>query len=88
MGYLVIVDRKWGRGEQRREPTPAAATHAELRLAPRQWHRRFTIENHQPGVKTVFKPNPNWWRKAEHNLKEIIFTPIARCHARRGPAVG
>jgi peptide/nickel transport system substrate-binding protein len=27
-------------------------------------------------VKTVFKANPNWWRKPEHNLKEIIFTPI------------
>ena len=36
----------------------------------------FSIESHQPGVKTVFKANPNWWRKPEHNLKEIIFTPI------------
>jgi peptide/nickel transport system substrate-binding protein len=25
----------------------------------------------------VFKVNPNWWSKPEHNLKEIIFTPIA-----------
>ena len=24
----------------------------------------------------MFKANPNWWRKPEHNLKEIIFTPI------------
>jgi peptide/nickel transport system substrate-binding protein len=24
----------------------------------------------------VFKANPNWWRKPEHNLKEIVFTPI------------
>src|SRR5262249_9001344 len=37
----------------------------------------FMIESHQPGVKTVFKVNPNWWGKPEHNLKEIIFTPIA-----------
>src|SRR5260370_6006858 len=36
----------------------------------------FTTESHQRGVKPVFKPNPNWWRKPEHNLKEIIFTPI------------
>ena len=28
-------------------------------------------------MKTVFKANPNWWRKPEHNLKEIVFTPIA-----------
>ena len=36
----------------------------------------FTIESHQPGVKTVFKPNPNWWGKPEHNLTEVIFTTI------------
>jgi len=37
-------------------------------------NRRFTIESHQPGVKTVFKANPNWWRKPEHNIKELVFT--------------
>src|SRR6266702_1487103 len=37
----------------------------------------FTIDSHQPGVKTVFKANPNYWGKVEGNLKEIIFTPIA-----------
>ncbi|MGY0523093.1 ABC transporter substrate-binding protein, partial [Pseudomonas aeruginosa] len=36
----------------------------------------FTIESHQPGVKTVFKVYPDYWRKPEHNLKEIIFTSI------------
>ena len=28
-------------------------------------------------MKTVFKPFAGWWRKPEHNLKEIVFTPIA-----------
>ena len=28
-------------------------------------------------MKTVFKANPGWWRKPEHNLKEIMFTSIA-----------
>ena len=27
-------------------------------------------------MKTVFKANPAWWDKAEHNLDEIVFTPI------------
>src|SRR5205823_6091194 len=36
----------------------------------------FTVESHQPGVKTVYKANPNWWQKPQHNIKEIIFTPI------------
>src|SRR5262249_20170664 len=37
----------------------------------------FMIDSHQPGVKTVFKANPNYWQKPQHNLKEIVFTPIA-----------
>jgi peptide/nickel transport system substrate-binding protein len=36
----------------------------------------FKIESHQPGVRTVFKPNPDWWGKVEHNLTEVIFTTI------------
>ena len=36
----------------------------------------FMVESHQPGVRTVFKPNPNWWGKPEHNLTEVIFQTI------------
>jgi len=36
----------------------------------------FMITSHEPGVKTVFKPNPNWWGKVEHNLTEVIFQTI------------
>ncbi len=27
-------------------------------------------------MKTVFRPNPNWWGKAEHNLDEVVFQTI------------
>lgn len=36
----------------------------------------FMIISHEPGVKTVFKRNPNWWGKVEHNLTEVIFQTI------------
>lgn len=36
----------------------------------------FMIASHQPGVRTVYKPNPNWWGKVEHNLTEVIFQTI------------
>src|SRR3982750_4157100 len=37
----------------------------------------FIITEHQAGVKTVFKKNPNWWDKPEHNIDEAIFTTIS-----------
>ena len=73
-----IMDKKWAEANNSSEPTPASATspsHASLHT---NGTGPFVIASHQPGVRTVFRPNPSWWRKpVEHNLKEILFTPIA-----------
>src|SRR5882757_5980202 len=36
----------------------------------------FRIASRQLGVKTIFAPNTAWWGKVEHNLIEVVFTPI------------
>ena len=71
-----MMSKKWAEANNATEPTPAAATSPSYASLNANGTGAFMIESHQPGVKTVFKPNPNWWQKAEHNLKEIVFTPI------------
>src|SRR6201991_4180309 len=71
-----IMDKKWCEEHNAVAPTPASATTPSYASLNANGTGPFMIESHQPGVKTVFKANPNWWRKPEHNLKEIIFTPI------------
>jgi peptide/nickel transport system substrate-binding protein len=71
-----IMDKKWCEDNNAVAPTPASATSPSFASLNANGTGAFMIESHQPGVKTVFKANPNWWRKPEHNLKEIIFTPI------------
>jgi len=71
-----IMDKKWAEANNVVAPTPQAATTPSFASLNANGTGAFTIESHQPGVKTVFKANPNWWRKPEHNLKEIVFTPI------------
>jgi peptide/nickel transport system substrate-binding protein len=71
-----IMSKKWAEANNSVDPTPAAATTPSFASLNANGTGPFTIESHQPGVKTVFKANPNWWRKPEHNLKEIVFTPI------------
>jgi peptide/nickel transport system substrate-binding protein len=71
-----IMDKKWCEENNSVAPTPAAATSPSFASLHENGTGPFTVESHQPGVKTVFKANPSWWRKPEHNLKEIIFTPI------------
>jgi peptide/nickel transport system substrate-binding protein len=72
-----IMDKKWCAENNSLLPTPASATTPSYASLHENGTGPFIIESHQPGVKTVYKVNPNWWGKPEHNLKEIIFTPIA-----------
>src|ERR1700726_4664059 len=71
-----IMDKKWCEEHNAVAPTPASATTPSYASLNENGTGPFSIESHQPGLKTVFKANPNGWRKPEHNLKEIIFTPI------------
>jgi peptide/nickel transport system substrate-binding protein len=75
-GTWYIMDKKWAEANNTAEPTPVAATSPSFASLNTNGTGAFTVESHQPGVKTVFKANPNWWRKPDHNIKEIIFTPI------------
>jgi len=71
-----IMDKKWCEENNSVAPTPASATTPSYASLHENGTGPFFVESHQPGVKTVFKPYPNWWGKPEHNLKEIVFTPI------------
>jgi peptide/nickel transport system substrate-binding protein len=71
------MDKKWCEEHDAVAPTPASATTPSYASLHENGTGPFYIESHQPGVKTVFKVFPGWWGKPEHNLKEIVFTPIA-----------
>ena len=42
----------------------------------------FILVSHEPGVKTVWKRNPNWWDKPIGNVDEVVFTPIPNAATR------
>ena len=72
-----IMSKAWAEKNGSNAPTPAAATTPTYASLNAMGTGPFTIESHQPGVRTVFKKNPNYWRKVEGNIDEIVFTPIA-----------
>ena len=37
----------------------------------------FMLVSRAPGIKTVYKRNPNWWGKFEGNVQEIVYTQIS-----------
>ena len=36
----------------------------------------YMLVSRAPGIKTVYKRNPNYWGKIEGNVQDIVFTPI------------
>ena len=83
------MSKKWAEANNAVAPTPAAATTPSYAALNANGTGPFKIESHQPGVKTIFKPNPGWWGKPEHNLDGSDLHPDRfRRHARRGAAVG
>jgi peptide/nickel transport system substrate-binding protein len=71
-----MYSRKWAEANgatQAQSPRATSLSPASLKA---NGTGPFTIASHEPGVKTVFKKNPNWWGKAEHNLDEAIFQTI------------
>ncbi|MBI5129052.1 MAG: ABC transporter substrate-binding protein [Rhodopseudomonas palustris] len=77
-----IMGKKWCEENNSAAPTPASATTPSYASLHENGTGPFIIDVHQPGVKTVFKANPTWWGKPEHNLKEIVFTPIGSAATR------
>ncbi len=72
-----IMSKKWAEANNTATPTPPSATTPGYAALNANGTGPFRLESHQAGVKTVWKPNAAWWGKPEHNLTEVIFTPIA-----------
>jgi peptide/nickel transport system substrate-binding protein len=36
----------------------------------------FMLVKREPGIRTTWKRNPNYWGKIEGNVQEVVFTPI------------
>jgi peptide/nickel transport system substrate-binding protein len=71
-----IFSKKWAEAVGATQVMSAKSTSISAWALKANGTGPFTVESHEPGVKTVFKKNAKWWGKPEHNLDEVIFTTI------------
>jgi len=71
-----MFSKKWAEANGATQAQLASATSLNPFALKANGTGPFMIVSHEPGVKTVFKPNANWWGKKEHNLDEVIFQTI------------
>jgi peptide/nickel transport system substrate-binding protein len=71
-----MFSKKWAEANGATQAQSATATSLSPFALKANGTGPFMVVSHEPGVKTVYKPNPNWWGKVEHNLDEVIFQTI------------
>jgi peptide/nickel transport system substrate-binding protein len=71
-----IMSKEWCEKHNSMTAQPATGTQMNEAALHADGTGPFMITEHQAGVKTVFKKNPNWWGKPENNFDEVIFTTI------------
>ncbi|MBO9686196.1 MAG: ABC transporter substrate-binding protein [Mitsuaria chitosanitabida] len=74
---LFIMSRKWSETHGVARPQnfkdkqeTYAATHSNG-TGP------YVMTSREPGIRTTFKRNPNWWGKFDGNVQDAVYTPIA-----------
>lgn len=72
-----ILSKKWAEEHNSLTAQPQAGQQMNYAALHANGTGPFIITEHQAGVRTVLKPNPNWWGKPEHNFDEVIFSTIS-----------
>jgi peptide/nickel transport system substrate-binding protein len=74
---IVIMSKAWA--EKNNAVNAAEMTKNEENFATRNAMGTgpFMLKERKAGERTVLVNNPNWWDKPQHNLTEVIFTPVA-----------
>jgi peptide/nickel transport system substrate-binding protein len=74
---IVMMSKAWA--EKNNAQNSADMTKNEENFATRNAMGTgpFMLKERRAGERTVLVNNPNWWDKPEHNLTEVIFTPVS-----------
>jgi len=74
----MIMSKKWAEANGATKPQSASGSELSAFALKSDGTGPFMIVSHEPGVKTVYKPNPNWWDKDHKvfNFDEVVFTTI------------
>jgi peptide/nickel transport system substrate-binding protein len=72
-----IMDKEWAEEHDAVKPTSASGENESYATFNANGTGPFTITEHEPGVRSVFEANDNWWDEPEHNLDKVVFTPIS-----------
>jgi peptide/nickel transport system substrate-binding protein len=74
---LFIMDKEWSEKNKATKPQDFKNKEEHYAAMNANGTGPFMLVKREPGIKTTWKRNPNYWGKIEGNLQEVVFTPIS-----------
>ena len=71
-----IMSKSWAEKNNAVNPVSASDKNPNYAAYHANGTGPFVIDSHEPGVRTVMKPNPQWWDKRTHNIDEAVLTTV------------
>jgi peptide/nickel transport system substrate-binding protein len=73
---LFIMDKEWSEKNKVTKPQDFKNKEETYTVLNANGTGPFVLVKREPGIKTTWKRNPNYWGKIEGNVQEVVFTPI------------
>ncbi len=73
---LFILDKEWCEAHKATKPQDFKNKEEAYTALNANGTGPYILVKREPGIKTTWKRNPNYWAKAEGNVQEVVFTPI------------
>jgi peptide/nickel transport system substrate-binding protein len=77
MTSWLIMSKAWSEKNNTTKATDLTKNETSFSTMNAMGTGPFVLKSRGADGKIVMVPNPTWWDKPEHNLTEVIFTPIA-----------
>jgi peptide/nickel transport system substrate-binding protein len=78
MVAIFIMDKEWSEKNGVQKPLDYKNKQELYTSLNANGTGAFQLVSRQPGIKTTYKRNPNYWGKIEGNVTEIVYTPISQ----------
>jgi peptide/nickel transport system substrate-binding protein len=77
LNSLFIMSKTWCEANKATKPQDFKNKEEHYAAMNANGTGPYMVVKREPGIKTTWKRNPNYWGKIEGNVQEVVFTPIA-----------
>jgi peptide/nickel transport system substrate-binding protein len=73
---IFIMDKEWSEKNNAAKPQDFKNKEEKYTALNANGTGPFMLVKREPGIKTTWKRNPNYWGKIEGNVQEVVLTPV------------